>query len=733
MVRLISALGALGLLAACEPAPVAPPTSPPSAGGPRGQLLLIFDGDFGEVERLQTATKQARFVNVGDAPASLARLSITGEGFTLGEVTSVDVPVGASREVAVHFTPRRNGLHEATISFQSTTLPVLARFSMRGTGAGAIPVLRDTSIDLGVVEAGTVARATVRLENAGDRWLYFADDGVPWAVDPQVDLCVGTWGFTGSCVAAVEGFNHERGLAPGRAVDLPITLRTYDPGARRWNVTLRTRLADAPPLEIVVSATVPSGNACTLEAPGVIEFGSVDFARAATAPWTVKNIGTVPCELRPSAFTTLGNFSLSPPPAWPVHLAVGESATFEVRAWLDTPGLQHNGSLSLSSQPGGQSVTAVLRAKGERPCLLSDTPLVDFGAEPSSCAPRRRTVTFTNVCDATVTAERLLAPGFVALAQGVFPRTLTPGSSLSVSLEPPSLIRGTVHGRLALDVATTSGRQTLYTPLRAALADGPHVERFAAAPRQADVLVVVDGTLSTADFTRAQTNLRELQEGLAASDLDWRLGVLRADADATALLRDAEGRWVSPGATAAARFDALLTATRGPTFEVSCVKAVQRALSGAALVDANVNGGFLRERASLTVLCVSKVGETTTSAVLREVSTVKRGMRVHVAGPLGGCGVTGGDAQLQWATATNGSIWSMCIGNWWPYLSRALEGAGTQQTFMLASTPESGTVVVTVDGQRLLQGQWFLDDAAVTLVTPTREVVEVSMIPRCGP
>ncbi len=737
-------LGSLcSLFVACQPMEALPDASvAPDAGA--GQLVLVFDGDFGDVERHSTATHFARFLNVGQVPAAISQLSVEGEGFSVGDGAELPVPVGGFRDVPIHFTPTRNGPYLARVSFQATTLPVLAHFTMEGFGVGALQELTPAVVDFGRLPLfeGVVTRASqsVHLENVGDRWLQFASNAAPWFASPVEELCLGALDGVGQCVGGVPGFDPSMGIAPGRAVDLPLHFATTTPGRREWLITLRTASPGQPELTVRARADVVPQPLCRFSVPGELDFGSLEALRTRDLPLRFTNIGDAACVVEGASYEALGvtAFKLVDAPTWPRTVSPGESLFLTVRARPEVAGpvfLSDALKLNVNSP---QPPSVALWVSVATPCLVPQLPGVDFGVQPPSCGANSQLVTVINACPQPVTLSSVVvtSAAFSVSSELSLPRVVAPGEVVeAVVTRVPDAQEGRAISTLRFRVNAGTSSQLLVLPVSAETKPGRASRVFAPSSDKADVLLVFDRGPAMAPFlSRARTQLSTLYSQLAASGLDFRLGVVHGNDDGGPLLRSGATRWLTPSDGSDSRLLEFLLRP-GTTAGSSCLGAVRAALSAPFGTDTGVNGGFLRDGASLTVLCVSGLAEL---APPGEVEALRRlELRLHFIGPVEGradCGTVAGDSPDLLAASSGGQVTPVCDADWSAAVQQVvLDARGLRSHFWLQSPAVAQSLAVAVGSRTLSLDEWTFDGTFVDLAALTRDRVEVSFTPACGP
>jgi MYXO-CTERM domain-containing protein len=197
---------------------------------------------FGE-QRVGTtsAPKTVTVSNTGTSTLRITSLAIgTGEPFTVTPHTAFELAAGASRELAVTFSPTRQSVATGTLTLTSDDpLNPNATVSLTGTGVKPALALSPASLDFGGQPVGsTSAPKTVMVLNTGSAPLNITSvaigTGEPFALSPIPPLT----------------------LAPQESHSLVVTFSPTAEGNVTGTLTLTTDDADKP---IVTVALAGSG------------------------------------------------------------------------------------------------------------------------------------------------------------------------------------------------------------------------------------------------------------------------------------------------------------------------------------------------------------------------------------------------------------------------------------------------------------------------------------------
>lgn len=708
------------VLAACPPASIPDGGLADDAG--TGQLLLVFDGDFGEVERFTTGTNPARFVNVGEVPAGISRLSVAGEGFSIGAFDDAPILPGRFRDVPVLFRPTRNGAHAARISFQATTLPVLASFSMRGTGVGALVQVPD-QVDLGsfgIDDFQTLrVDGVLRVENVGDRWLHFPS-ATAWRVEPAEELCVGDLDAQGRCTGLISSVDVAAGIAPGRALELPLHFISTVPGARRWTVSIQTTLPETPAFQVPVRIDVQPASACRLVASETtLDFGDVEAAHRSERSFTLQNVGGASCTgLEPRFATVVRSFGVVSPTTWPRTLASRESMVVTVRTQPASEGVVLRDTLTLGSLSLPVLVNAV------QPCVSVQLP-DDLGAWSASCAAPSGRLTLINRCTNPVTVTSLTSssPNFRVVSATPLPAPVTVGASLEAELQVVNVENaGEVRSTLTIAVATDLRDERIVRDVRAQLVNG-RVTQQQHALKKVDVLVVFDQQTTTALTTRQQ--LGTLYSQLVDSGVEFQLGAVASNPgrDGSLVASSSGRRWLTRTNGSDAEFLARLTGQSAAPG--TAVARFLEARSAPKFVESSSNRGFFRPDATLVVLMISGANEGE-QGQLEDLLSLIPDLRDVVAHVVEGCVSSSSLVQQRLVAATGGSLTS-CSAPWAAVGEVLASVNGERRRMRVNSSVQPGSLMISgVDSS-----EWWFNGPWVTLSRSVASPLEATFSPQC--
>jgi hypothetical protein len=257
---------------------------------PRTSLSLA-SVSFGNANVGEAAIAQQVLVtNSGGVPLSLTAVQMTGaqaSDFTLTNGCAAALPVNATCQLTIGFTPGATGARAAAISFTDNSPSGGGSIALSGTGTTPAAVLQPASLDFGTLVADTAsAPQSVTLNNRGTGVLNIAS------------------------IAASAGFSQTNDcgsqVAAGASCTVRVKITPSDVGAKTGTLTLDD---DAGGSSQTVSLT-GSGEAMALAPSGsdhqTITAGqTAQFALALTPASTLNGAAALTCGVSP-ADTSVG-------------------------------------------------------------------------------------------------------------------------------------------------------------------------------------------------------------------------------------------------------------------------------------------------------------------------------------------------------------------------------------------------------------------------------------------
>ncbi len=555
------------------------------------------------------------------------------------------------------------------------------------------------------------------------------------------EICVGEFDAqTQTCLGTISSaYDPAIGLVAdgSSAISVPVRITPNGLGTRRFEVSIPSNDPDEPVTVITVIANSVNLPPCEVEVqPVALDFGAMNSGSKELA-FTLRNRLTGPndsCMISNLgvAAQTLGvSFSL-PNAMTSFTIGPGERRLLPVRATVtalpsSTP-LVVDGAIRFNlADPIRPQVQIPVRATVAQTCLVIGPSSSDFGTVATNCASSTRTFQVTNLCvtDVVISATSMINAEFSAptnIPSGT--RVMPGGSPVSFSLRYRPVDVGVDRGSFVLTTNRNAQVLTYVVPLAGnGSVDGVNVDTFSTPTNpKADVLLVIDDSCSMTDRQDALAQgMNALLAYANVSSVDFHVGVTNTElsgptaAQAGLLHATQNGQKILTPSTPnlSTQFSQLVNVgTMG--FHESCMDPATRALTPPNINDPAKNAGFLRDDASLAVICFTDARDQapfSPAFYLNQLLNLKAPgqFTYNVMGPFwptppAGCvydDPNDGSHQTM-ATQTGGVIEDICSPNWSLALGRLGKrafGDGSGTYFLKVRPDLSNTVIeVRVDG-----------------------------------
>jgi uncharacterized protein YjiK len=233
---------------------------PPLDGTPSGANISVQSAlGFGSVPVGQTLQKDLVVTNAGSSTLNVTSTTITGGSlqFSVSNGGSFSLAAGASRTLAVSYTPASQASHTATLTIASNDPDQpSAAVSLTGTGTAALVpdvASNPTSVAFPSTEVGTVIDRTVTLSNAGTGTLSVSSTTIS-----------GSGASHFSIVAGGGTFN----LASGATRNVSVRFRPQSLGTANASLVVASNDPDEASYSVPLSGT---GISATVPEPVSIE------------------------------------------------------------------------------------------------------------------------------------------------------------------------------------------------------------------------------------------------------------------------------------------------------------------------------------------------------------------------------------------------------------------------------------------------------------------------------
>lgn len=380
------------------------------------------------------------------------------------------------------------------------------------------------------------------------------------------------------------------------------------------------------------------------------------------------------------------------------------------------------GLVVTSDDPDQGQLEVPLSGEGKIPQLFASPNPYTFGSVLLDCR-REQPITLTNIGNGTLIVDQavITSAGFT-LDKSALPAYLDADESTSLTLSfAPDAVQdytGEIwvnsNSLVATTIVSAYGEGTTDRGVTDDFwqGDGPW--------DRTDIFFYVDQSGSMADDQdNMVANFSHFVEKLRLLDLDWQIIISTRDTGCsnTGILTPE-----TPNLEAAF-LDGVHGA--GGRFTESGLVVVSEGVSRS--VDGDCNAGFLREDSKTSIVVVSDEPDQSPGSYATYVATIQSyaptaSITAIVGDIPDGCTSDVGSADpgygyTEAATATHGTILSICDGDWSTYFDAVATLSATGQTdrFGLSTPPDPATLVVTVDDEVLPTG-WTYDEAGQAVV-----------------
>lgn len=705
---------------------------------------LTWDG----VPVHHTAPQTATLRNVSWRDVNIDAVATDGTDFQVisGPAGNVLKP-GQSAEVTVQFAPQHLGASQRTLgvgyhSFASRR----GEGKLLGLGGGPQIAVTPASLQFDDLPAGGKERLQLYVQNAGQ----------------LKDLTVTD--ASGTILPFSVRVPSPSTVAPGApAMVVQVDFAPTAAGVFDGTVRLHSNDPATPEQAIAVHGSAHPAGPCTFKlTPAQLDFGNVPPGGGAVLGFRFEDTGQTECALKdiqidpssdPAFFMPGGSLvggDLFPTDAFSSEVAFKPTASGEF-----------HGTLVLTvNDPSQPTARIPIVGHSADSCLVAAPPFIDFGAVRMDCSAHTGSTLVTNACTHPVTVEG------VDLGEGTLPEftltgapdagaTFAPGQTFEVSAQYARGALGQQYAPLYLHAQGEA--QPLLVPLLAeTLHAGQQFDRFTqGSGTQTDVLFVVSNTNTMGPY---QARLAAAVDGLLSAarqkGIDLHVGVTSTGLTATSQAgcygggSGGEAGRLIPVDGSAPRIVDLTTAGGAAILHQSLqagtcqdleqgLEAMRLSLS-APLVDHaddprtpqvnDGNLGFLRGAARLSVVVLADEDDHSGYdpaayeqflRSLKGLGGAHRSTFYAIAPKSGSCATAGPSADRfrAVATATGGTVYDICAGDYGPYVDQlAQRGIGDQSIFALSAQPSSAGVKVMLDGAPANGSDWYYDTSMNAVV-----------------
>ena len=722
--------------------------------------------DFKYVSPGVELTKDIAFFNYGPKDAELSDIeSFNKQEFRVvaadgPSATTLHVPKAVkgddgqwtpgTAKLTVAFKPIVLGIRSTQLRFKTNLAKQPAGFvTLQGFGGGPdIQVTPSPTLNFGKVawfaNANAFQKRKLTVMNVGT---------APPGTDIQANLHLenvvivpGSGAAAGEFSVKTVGYDETTGLvarATKNTAFLEVTITPTSAGKKEATLQISSNDPDESVVEILLSADVVQLPPCqyTVE-PTQLQFGLIQPPDYRDLSFVVKNLGTGAGDICLLSGLDLAadshpDFSLPNGPIDQLELRPGAIETVVVRVHpkgQEPSAVTHiSGAVDLyMSSPDRPHAQVALSAQIAKSCLTIAPDELEFGTVQVGCSSATRGFSIYSACptDVTITGISLQSgggqpgPEFILMGAPAIPTAGLkveqgkPPHEVQVRYKPVDL--GADTGAIAINAVQNGTNVTYVVPL-SGMGDlhGIHTDVYVQdSMPKADILLTIDNSCSMDGIQdELAANFSEFMKYANSAKVDYRIAVTTTDNEAA----DAQGRFVSgPGhlekilrpamPDVNEQFQAKVNVGIEGSGTEMCFEPSLKALT-APLINSE-NAGFLRDEASLAVVCVMDEEEQSPlsatyylNAFLNIKGHNRRNMFSFnaIAGFSAACPFDDG-TLANMVTQTEGVMEDICNPAWADALEELGKKAfGFRTKFFLTSAPDlsKGPVQVAIDGQPL--------------------------------
>jgi hypothetical protein len=421
---------------------------------------------FGGVAVGSPATESVVLTDAGSSNVTISSISIAGANFSVKSGAAVTLTPSQTATISVAFAPTATGSAQGTLSVVSDASNPKMNIMLTGTGVAPSSQLSPSSTTLSFGNAAVGAAASLPI--------VLTDQGT-------ADLTISSVTVQGTGFSASGGTNVN--LNPDGTTTINVKFEPAHTGSASATLTVASNAANSP-VEISLSGTGMTAPTSQLSpSPTSVAFGSVTLGSPVTKSITLTDAGTANVSISTVSATGAGFSAKSSATA---NLDPNGTATVSV-TFSPTAAGAVQGTLSISSNATNSVVQIPLSATG----VVKNNPATD--AEPSQLTasatsvgfgsatvgtPVTKTINLTDSGDTNITISGVSITGAAFRASGGSNATLTPNSSvtISVSFDPTSV----ASAQGTLSISSNASNAVLSIPLTGTGAAAPAAQHSVA-------------------------------------------------------------------------------------------------------------------------------------------------------------------------------------------------------------------------------------------------------------
>lgn len=721
------------------------------------------DVEFGQVPVDRDTRNQAKVKNISTEPMTLTGMALTDDtdaSFTLGQHAFPYVlQPGETHAFDLTYSPGHMGDAKGAFKVQvvSKRHPT-TDFRIHAYGGTPELCVSPTWYDFGNQPVGSLNSVVVTVRNCGST-------GAPLRVD-KIYLTEAQAGGSNQDEFHLEALTLPKTLNAGDEAKFKLYFEPNRPGGATTTLHVEAMSNALEHQTFAFGGVAQSHLPCNLAiTPGAVDFGTLPPGQGAVLGVKVANIGTDLCPVKNVVLENDGGGVFSLPGGNIEGLVVEPGNSFSLMIAFKPPpgGGSFAGALHIEQENPAQPVVLVpITANSQQSCLVATPPFLDFGQARPDCPPQPLKTRIENSCasDVQVRSIRIGAGTtdgeFVISDTPAAPLTLAPGQAMTIEVTYAAQVAGMNLSPLFIDAADIA-RPLMVTLLGESSSQANQTDVFTQQDgKKVDVLFVVDNTASMVEeHPRLVAAIPSFVSAAQAKGVDLHVAVTTTgiDAASTSCPGGASGGEAGRLFPADGSAPRLLTSNTADlttklqqnvqvgrcAFVEQGFEATRRALSS-PLVDHtddprtslpyDGNLGFLRTEAALAVVYVTDEDDHSPDDVdtyVRFLRTMKgmyqpqRATAFAIAPTANACSTAGGAGTRyeQMVQKTGGELLSVCSSDYSPLMQQVANKAfAPQNDFPLSQVPDTGSIVVKVDGTELNSG-WSYDAAKNSITFST--------------
>jgi hypothetical protein len=421
---------------------------------------------FGGVAVGSPATESVVLTDAGSSNVTISSISIAGASFSVKSGAAVTLTPNQTAAISVAFVPTATGNAQGTLSVVSDASNPKMNILLTGTGVAPSSQLSpsSTTLNFGNTAVGGAASLPIVLTDQG-----------------TADLTISSVTVQGTGFSSSGGTNVN--LNPDGTATISVKFEPGHTGAASGTVTVASDAANSP-VEISLSGTGVTAPTSQLSASATgVAFGSVTVGSPVTKSITLTDAGTANVSISTVSATGAG---FSAKLGANANLAPNGTATVSV-TYSPTAAGAVQGTLSVSSNASNSVVQIPLSATGvaksnldadpESSQLTASATSLGFGSVTVG-TPVTKSINLTDSGGTNITISGVSITGAAFSASGGLNATLTPNSSVTISVSFDPTAVASAQG--ALSISSNASNAVLSIPLTGAGTAAPAVQHSVA-------------------------------------------------------------------------------------------------------------------------------------------------------------------------------------------------------------------------------------------------------------